>query len=307
MVQYEVSIKGLYTYHFFSSQPAAATAEKLKFKRLTGWQLAPAPRWCISPMHHHSAAGMWQCRTPAHSPLTAKQLEGYRVLILHPTMASVIFLSSKMHTCKPYWEANTSKWNCCYSDLQVHQIYSSEMFILKAKEQIWPGFSSLLILITGLWLFGFKKTNLFWRKNVPWVGFVLFPPYFWSEIQLSAHGDRLALLPSRRSCEIRTGLVLFFLLLINTYATCVLRHTCSATLILHWSHQWKSEHAEELERCHWTHPGISPRISASQRSYQSPLCLKMMDDILTHWKVIGSLWGSDFLQSILSSVIQEKN
>lgn len=44
-----------------------------------------------------------------------------------------------------------------------------------------------------------------------------------------------------------------------------------------------------------------------QRIYQSFLCLKMIDDILTHWNVIGSLCGSDFLESILCSVIQEKN
>lgn len=111
------------------------------------------------------------------------------------------------------------------------------MFIL-TKEQLWPDFSSLLILRTGLWIFGFKKTNPFWRKNISSVGFVIFPPYFWSEIQTTAYGDSLASLPSGQSCEIRAGPLLFFLLVIKMYAACVLRHTCSAILILHLSHQW---------------------------------------------------------------------
>lgn len=71
---------------FFPSWPAAATAEKVKSKRdgLTGGQQDAAPHWCVSSMKHHIAAGIWKCRTPAHIPFTAKQLAGYRIIILHP-------------------------------------------------------------------------------------------------------------------------------------------------------------------------------------------------------------------------------
>lgn len=202
-------------------------------------------------MQPHVAAGMWQCRTPAHIPFTAEQLGDNSILILHPTvsmMARVIFLISKMHTCKLYWEVNTSETAVLFRPTSLLDLFLRNVHP-QTKEQLWPDFSSLLILRTGMWIFCFKKTNPFWRKNISSVGFVLFH-HFWSEIQMSAYGDSLASLPSGQSCEIRAGQVLFFLLVINMYAACVLRHTCSAILIFHWSYQWKSECGEELERCH---------------------------------------------------------
>lgn len=52
--------------------------------------------------------------------------------------------------------------------------------------------------------------------------------------------------------------------------------------------------------------GLTPYFCESKKLSVIPV-LEMVDDILTNLNILGSLCGSDFLQSILSSVLQEKN